>query len=366
LEKQEKKDKLQEFKCPCCDGTIEFDSKLQKMKCPYCDTEFEIDTLKAYDDELKNESADDMTWDTAAGGQWQEDELTGLRTYACESCGGEIVGDETTAATTCPYCGNAVVMKGQFQGALKPDYVIPFKLDKQAAKEALKRHYNKLLVPKIFKDENHIDEIKGIYVPFWLFDTEADARIRYKGTRLRIWSDSRYNYTETSHFLILRGGSLAFNGVPVDGSEKMDDALMEAIEPFDLSQAVDFKTAYLAGYFADRYDVDAEQSVERANERIRRSAEDAFASTVTGYTSVVPVNTSFSLDHGQAKYVLYPVWLLNTEWEGNTYTFAMNGQTGKFVGDLPVDKKAFRRWLFGLTGAIGGFFFILSFLLWLL
>ena len=109
--------------------------------------------------------------------QWQEGEADGLRSYVCKSCGGEIVGDENTAATSCPFCGNPVVMMGQFSGALKPDLVIPFKLDKKAAKEGLKKHLTgKRFLPKIFKDQNHIDEIKGIYVPFWLFDTDVDAQ----------------------------------------------------------------------------------------------------------------------------------------------------------------------------------------------
>ncbi len=195
---------LQQYKCPCCGGAIEFDSGLQKMKCPYCDTEFEMETLVSYDNELKNEASDDMAWETAAGGQWQEGEADGLRVYSCQSCGGEIVGDETTAATSCPFCGNPVVMMGQFSGALKPDYVIPFKLDKKAALEALKQHYGgKRLLPKIFTEENHIDEVKGVYVPVWLFDADADANIRYKATRIRTWSTSEYRYTETSYYAVM-------------------------------------------------------------------------------------------------------------------------------------------------------------------
>lgn len=357
---------LQEYKCPCCGGAITFDSTIQKMKCPYCDTEFEMETLKNYDDELKNEKADDMHWETAAGAEWQDGETDGLRSYVCKSCGGEIVGDENTAATSCPFCGNPVVMMEQFQGALKPDYVIPFKLDKNAAKAALKNHYSKKkLLPKVFKDQNHIDEIKGIYVPFWLFDADADANIRYKATRVRAWSDSNYNYTETSFFSVSRGGSIGFERVPVDGSSKMADDLMESIEPFDFSEAVDFQTAYLAGYLADKYDVDAEQSIGRANERIKRSTADAFASTVQGYASVTPETTSIRLQNGCAKYALFPVWLLNTTWKGKKYTFVMNGQTGKMVGDLPLDKSAYRKWLFGLTGIITAAAFAASYLLWL-
>ena len=342
---------LQEYKCPCCGGAIAFDSTLQKMKCPYCDTEFEMETLRSYDDGLQN-AQDEMRWETAAGEQWKDGETDGLHSYICNSCGGEIVGDENTAATSCPFCGNPVVMIGQLSGALKPNVVIPFKLDKKAAKEGLLKHLSgKRLVPKVFKNENHIDEIKGVYVPFWLFDTDADAQVRYRTTRLRVWSDSNYDYTETSHFLVRRGGSIGFEHVPVDGSTKMADDLMESIEPYDFSEAVDFQTAYLAGFFADKYDVTAEQSIERANERVKRSAEETFASTVQGYDTVTTESSHIQLSNGRAKYALYPVWLLTTAWNGNKYTFAMNGQTGKFVGDLPVDKSAAAKWTLGLSAA---------------
>lgn len=340
---------LQEYKCPCCGGAIAFDSTLQKMKCPYCDTEFEMETLAGYDAGLQTE-ADHMEWETAAGDEWQEGEADGLRSYTCKSCGGEIVGDETTAATSCPFCGNPVVMTGQFSGSMKPNLVIPFKLDKKAAKAGLMRHLSgKRLLPKIFKDENHIDEIKGVYVPFWLFDADADANVRYRATKVRTWSDNQYTYTETGYYLAQRSGSIGFECIPVDGSSKMEDALMESIEPFDISEAVSFQTAYLAGYFADKYDVTQEESVQRANERVKQSAEQAFESTVKGYTTIQKENSSIQLRGGKVQYALYPVWLLNTTWNGKKYTFAMNGQTGKFVGDLPIDSSAVMKWTIGLS-----------------
>lgn len=346
---------LLEYKCPCCGGAIAFDSSVQKMKCPYCDTEFEMDALKAQDEVLKQEQeqTEDMSWDTGAGSDWQPGETEGMRVYTCKSCGGEIVGDANTGATACPYCGNPVVMSGAFAGALRPDLVIPFKLDKEAAKKAFAKHLQgKRLLPKAFKDQNHIDEIKGIYVPFWLFNAEADADLRYRATRVHTWSDSNYNYTETQYFSVLRSGSLAFDNVPVDGSTKMADDLMQSIEPFDLRDAVDFQTAYLAGYLADKYDVTAEESIDRANQRIRESTEDAFRGTVQGYATVMPEHSNLRLKNGRAKYALYPVWLLNTSWQGKKYTFAMNGQTGKFVGNLPMDKGAFWKWFWGVTAAV--------------
>ena len=357
---------LLEYKCPCCGGAIEFDSTLQKMKCPYCDTEFEVETLAAYDQDLQSDQADQLNWE-AGGGEWQPGETEGMRIYVCESCGGEIVGDETMAATKCPYCDNPVVLKGQFSGALRPDCVIPFKLDKEAAKAGLRKHLEgKRLLPKVFRDENHIDEIKGLYVPFWLFDADAGANVRYRATRVRAWSDPFYAYTETSFYSVIRSGTLGFQHIPVDGSSKMPDDLMESLEPYDFSAAVDFQTAYLAGYLADKYDVSAEESMERANERVKKSTEETFAGTVQGYASVTPESSGVQLKNGSAKYALLPVWLLNTTWNGQKYTFAMNGQTGKFVGDLPTDKGALNKWRWGLTGLIGAGLLLLFYLLWLL
>ena len=355
---------LQQFKCPNCDGAIEFSSDLQKMQCPYCSSEFEMESLRAYDEVLKNQPADDIQWQAATENQWQEGETDGLRVYTCNTCGGEIVGDAVTGATECPFCGNPVVMTGQFSGSLKPDLVIPFRLDKKAAMEALKKHYKgKVLLPKVFKDENRVKEVKGMYVPFWLFGADANGYVRYRASRIRTWSDSRYNYTETSYYSVIRAGGIGFDNVPVDGSMKMDDTMMESIEPYDMSGAVDFQTAYLSGFLADKYDVDSQSTVARANERIKRSTEEAFASTVQGYTTVTPESTNISLYNGTAKYALFPVWLLNTQWNGKIYTFAMNGQTGKLVGDLPMDKAAFWKWFLGLAGAISASLFVLVWLL---
>ena len=344
---------INEYKCPSCGGAIEFDSHSQKMKCPYCDTEFDLETLKKYDEQLSKEAEqkDDISdWQTDPGKQWQEGETDGMNVYTCKSCGGEIVSDENTGATSCPYCGNPVILTERFRGALRPDMVIPFKLDKKAAKEAYYKHIKgRPLLPKVFRRENHIDEIKGIYVPFWLFDADVAADARYKATKVRTWSDSDYDYTETSYYSVDRSGNMSFVSVPVDGSSRMPDDLMESIEPYKVADAVEFQTAYLSGYLADKYDVDAQQSTDRARERMKESAQDVVRDTVKGYASVIPENTNVRISGGDAKYALYPVWILNTTWRGKKYIFAMNGQTGRMTGDLPVDNGAYTRWLLGLT-----------------
>ena len=346
-----------EYECPCCGGSIEFDSTIQKMKCPYCDTEFDMEAMRALEEELKEDKQDNMKWDASFENEWKEEETANMRVYACQSCGGEIIADESLGSTKCPYCGNNVVMKEQFTGDLRPDYVIPFKLDKKAAKERLKQHFQgKKLLPKCFKDENQLEEIKGVYVPFWLFDAESNGEVRFRGTKVRVWKSGDYTYTKTNFYDILRAGTVDFANVPVDGSSKIPDDLMESLEPFDFSEAVKFEPAYLAGYLADRYDLTADECVAKANARIKRSTEDALEQTITGvYATMTPMGSYVNLNNGKAKYALYPVWILNTRWKGQQYTFAMNGQTGKFVGNLPVDKGAYWRfhgiWTAGIAVA---------------
>ena len=355
-----------EYECPCCGGSVEFDSTIQKMKCPYCDTEFDVEAMQALEEDLKEEKKDNMKWTSPAGGEWQEGETQDMRVYACQSCGGEIIAEKHLGSTSCPYCGNNVVMKEQFAGDLKPDYVIPFKLDKRAAKERLKKHFQgKKLLPKCFKDENHLEEIKGLYVPFWLFDAHANGEVRYTGTKVRVWKSGDYTYTKTNFYDIVRAGSLDFANVPVDGSSKMPDELMQSLEPFDFSEAVPFEPAYLAGFLADRYDVKAEECVQLANQRIKRSTESALEETITAaYATRIPNGSYVNLNNAKAKYALYPVWMLTTKWRDQIYIFAMNGQTGKFVGNLPTDKGAYWRyhgiWTAGLTVVVFAVMMILG------
>ena len=339
---------LTEQKCPHCGGAVEFDIGAQTLKCPYCDTEFDIAAMQQAEDFAAN-TVEQINWNSQ-GSQWDAGETDGMSVYACNSCGGEIVADATTGATTCPYCGNQVVMKGQFSGALKPDLVIPFKLDKKAAKAALKKHFmGKRFVPKAFLAENKLDEVKGVYVPHWLFSCDAVVNATYQAEKYKHWSDSKNDYTETTAFNIYRSGSIGFDNVPVDGSTKMPDDLMESIEPFNINEAVPFNTAYLAGYLADKYDVDVNQSMNRANQRIQASALNAFEDTVDGYDSVSPIQAAMQVANGSYKYALYPVWILNVKWKGQNHTFAMNGQTGKFVGNIPTEEKKAK-----LIGGLGG------------
>ena len=346
------------YKCPSCGGPLHFGTTEQKLVCASCGNEYDPVALEQLQGDGENDK-DSFSFEGYSG-----EEMTDGVVYTCPSCGGEIIGDENTVATKCPYCDNPTVMSGNVSGTLRPNLIIPFKLTKEDAKKKLLEHYKgKILMPKSFKDENRIDEIKGIYVPFWLFDADADASAAYRATKTRSWSDSTYHYTRTDYFSVYREGEARFERVPVDGSTKMDDAMMDSIEPFDLSEAVPFGSTYLAGYLADKYDVDEKDSEPRAGQRMKTSMNDYLRASVQGYATVTQERSVANTKNGTASYALFPVWLLNTKYQDKTYTFAMNGQTGKLVGNLPCDKGKFWAMLLGITAPLTALLTLLMFLL---
>ena len=251
-------------------------------------------------------------------------------------------------------------MPTQFSGTLKPDYIIPFKLGKDAAINALKRHYKKKpLLPRAFSEQNHLEEVQGVYVPFWLYDGEGDVDAEFEATSSSSYQEGKFLVTETRHFHVERSGSVSFERVPVDASTKMPDEYMDSIEPYDYGELRPFSTAYLPGYLADRYDVSAEESAGRADARCRESCIQAISSTILGYDSCVPTSADVRLHSRRVKYAMMPVWMLHTKWNGKDYLFSMNGQTGKLTGDLPVSMGRFWAWFAGIFVPLAGVMMLL-------
>lgn len=336
-----------EYKCPCCNAPLIFGEDVQQMKCEYCDNTFDLDTVRACSESAPREEA--IQWEEEEKTEWSEAEQSRIRAFQCQTCAGQLITDDQTAATFCPYCGNPTILPDRLSGVLKPDGVIPFKTGKEDAKAAfLNLCKGKPLLPKCFTRDQQVEKITGIYVPFWLYDCDAEFDGSYRATRVRTWSDPRYIYTKTDHFLLKRQAAASYAGIPMDASKKMEDTFMESIEPYDYREMTHFDTAYLSGYLADRYDVESRSGEPRIRERVENALGDEVLSSTLGYATVVPASRQLRIHHSRAKYVLMPVWLLNTNYNGKTYTFAMNGQTGKMTGHFPISLKRTAAWFFGI------------------
>ncbi|WP_296399453.1 hypothetical protein [Acidaminococcus timonensis] len=336
------------YKCPNCGGPLEFQPGASQVVCPYCDTKLDVAQMEALfarqqERAAAAQEAKEERWNTEmAGKEWSTEEASVLKAFTCSACGAEIVCDENTLATECCYCGNPTMMPNRFSGMLKPDYVIPFTKTKDDAVAALKEFYKgKRLLPAAFTANNRVQDIQPMYVPFWLFDSKIHASADFQGEDDNVMETSDEIITETRVFQCIRSGRMSFHKIPVDGSSKMDDTYMESIEPFDYSKMVPFSPAYLTGFLADKYDVDAEASVPRADERVERSAVGVLEETVKarGYDRTILKDSVVRKDEDQVAYALAPVWILTTRYQDKPYTFMMNGQTGKMVGTLPYDNQ---------------------------
>ena len=315
--------------CPNCGGTMQFDPQVGKMKCIFCDSVFSQEEAEAFfnqqaEEEAVKESGDD--WGDLADN---------MRAYSCNTCGAEIICDENTAATRCPYCDNTTVIEAQFSGAVKPDFVIPFAFTKEQAMEKYKGYYQtRKLLPKDFLSSNRVQEIQGVYVPFWLYDGSVNIDAEFEA------ADKEETSTEIIRKIYKadRRGTINFENVPADASKRMPDDIMDSVEPFKFADLKPFSMMYMPGFLAERFDVEGDDDLQRAEKRVVNTAKQKTKETVK-HNEVSEKRGDYKVNYTKKKYAMLPIWYLTTSWNGKQWNFAMNGQTGKFTGDLPVDYK---------------------------
>ena len=333
-----------EYKCPNCNADLKFDPLTQKLSCEYCLSSFTVEEIKKICAKAENSIP------TEAQVQQMQDFQDHTNLFHCASCGADIMCDDQQTALFCYYCHNPVILSGKMTGAYKPDKVIGFKLNRELAADQFRKWIHKrMFVPKDFKSNQQLEKVTGLYVPFWVADCDVDADYRAIGKKVRSWTSGSYRYTETKEYSVVRRAEIHTDGIPADGESKIDDALMEAIEPFDYSEMKDFSMSYLSGFFADKYDVDKAMVFPRIRSRATQASRDVVHNSVIGYTSVVPSLDQYNIMNTDWQYMMLPVWFMTYKYNDNMYEFAINGQTGKLAGTPPLDK--FRLKLF--SAAIG-------------
>lgn len=331
-----------QHKCPNCGGNVTFDIGTQHMKCPFCSSEFPVVSF------------------ASKRAEWTEQETADIQLYNCTSCGGEVATDATSATAVCPFCDGKLVIAGRVSGKNKPDYIIPFKLDKNAAIIAFKKHLkDKTLLPKVFKSDARICECRGVYIPYFLFSANFRAAAVVRGE-----TGGKRSRTVFFNYEV----DLPFKRLPVDACKNLPNDITESLEPFYFDKdAVPFSTGYLVGYYANIYDADKNDCIRYAARRLAECAKSEIYKSFSqkGFIYVsTKMKEAYLSDHS-SMYALFPVWLIGATWKGKRYTFAMNGQTGKFVGNLPCDRwQAFLKFIAVFAGVltIG---MIITLLIWL-
>ena len=352
------------YSCPSCGGPLHLEPSSGRLVCDYCDSSYSVDEIESrVDESYTRKQADKAAADAdrAAGvssqpsagptdkSEWgkfrkayHREEFTDTVTYTCVNCGAQVIADQNTAATTCQYCGSNIVADTRVNGGLKPDYVIPFRIEAKDLPDLLNDFYkDRPLLPRGFFDANKMQKVQGMYVPFWLFNGEIDGRMDFDAEDVSTYASGHDDVTETKHFKVVRAGSARFDRIPVDASERMDDDLMDSIEPFNYDELVPFKPAYLTGFVAERFDEEPDEVFNRAELRMVNSAEEVMSESIP-HASVTCTNKDLRLRSSSVDYVMLPVYLFNCEYAGKSFRYAVNGQTGKVVGEVPTGKRESR------------------------
>ena len=336
------------IKCPHCAANLKFEAGAQKLQCPYCGSIFGLDEIETKLDELTAESK--PVPEPAEGEQAPQEkrELEHLEAiedasehssdnveFICNSCGGKILSDSSTAASFCPFCGSPALIGQRLNGQFEPKFIIPFKYNREKAEEAfIKWCKGGKYTPVKFVSRENVSRLTGLYVPFWLFNVEGDADLAGTGTTSR----SSGNYTVITDYKFTLNGKIQWERIPLDGETRISDELMEAIEPYDYKGMVPYDYKYLPGFFADRFDQSEEDLRKRAADRARDYLDEDIKKLLKKYDSHKFTSNTTKYSNIRAEYALLPVWFMQYKYLGKSYYFAMNGQTGEVAGKAPVSR----------------------------
>lgn len=324
-------DAVKSYKCLNCSAALEFNPESQTWQCHFCNSEYHKEEL------------DQPSLEESPG----EDSAQELDTYHCTSCGSELIADVNTTATFCLFCRNPTIIKTRFEGRFRPHAMIPFKLSKPQAEDLYKKWIKKcLFAPKSFKNQEEIQKITGMYAPFWVFDCLAEGALDGEATQVSHYKEGDYRCTLTKYYHVVREGRVEYERVPVDSSTKLDDTMMQKIEPFDYGEITDFSMQYLSGFLSEKYDVESSQAEGVMRQRVEAYLEQRLMGSASGYSTFTPAQKRLELSDIKPEYVLLPVYLLTNSYGGKNHAFIVNGQTGKVVGDTPI--SALRQGVFAL------------------
>lgn len=288
--------------------------------------------------------------DTYISHEFSTDET---KEYQCDNCGAVVLTDQDTTATSCSFCGAGVVLADRLSGNLAPAKIIPFTISKQQAQEAFQKWCkNGRFTPDGFMTADRIKNITGMYVPFWIYDLHSDIQVEGVGTKVRTYTKGDYIYTETKYYDVSRELEIYHEKVPVDASEKMNDEIMDKLEPYHYKDLTVFKMPYLTGFLAEKFNYDVEELFPRAKDKINQYVQSFIQSTMSGYSTITRKNEHINTKQVKGHYVLFPVWMVYYDFEQQEHTFAMNGQTGKVVGKPPISKRKVFTWYTGIAAAL--------------
>ncbi len=319
---------IKSFKCPSCGAGLSFKPEHNNFRCDYCLSEFtekEISDLYKEEEVLESEVVIDQSH---------------LTSYTCNSCGATVVTDDTTTSTFCYYCHNPVIISDRLAGDFRPDKMIPFTIDKEGAQKIFLDWVKDFkYVPKDFYSSSQLEKITGVYLPYWWADCVVEVDYLGNLEKEKVMRERNSEVTEISTYEIVRNASVAINNSEFLAFTKIDEKLLNGIGPYAEDKAVPFSMPYLSGFFAEQYNVSQEAAIDRIKDRVKTNAKTLVLDSVENRKNLTDVQSKIDIKETKVNYTLLPTWILTYNFNDKTYVFAVNGQSGKSFGELPIDNK---------------------------
>ncbi len=310
-------DGMANYKCNACGGNVTFNPMTQTLVCEYCRAEY-----SNLNEEKKRQVLNEN-----------------YNNYDCISCGAKLVADKITIATECAFCGSNVVLSDSSNTYTKPEYVLPFLIDKEKAMGIFREFCRQeRLTPREITKQSKISRMQGVYVPTWFFSANADSTLQYECStdEIKVISAKRI----ANFFDVVMRGFGSFSKIPVNASSYVNNCFIESIEPFDCDKLAPFDNKYIMGFLADYSDISADKCFKIAENRIVDSLSAVCKKMMNGYAKIKLKNINVVYNNYEKINVLVPVWFLNIDYKKKKYCFTINGQTGKIAGVLPMSNIA--------------------------
>ena len=297
-----------EYKCPTCGAPLKYNIDTQKMVCTFCANAYDLDYVRSHLDEVTDIKSENSDW-TERTQNRKDTVKQQLVEYSCPSCGGSIVTFSNRTKAKCPFCEHDIVISTNFKGDIRPDKIIPFSQTFKNFADAYWGYIaNSKYIPKKFKDRNFAKKVVGRYIPIWLYSCSCSTTEQSPSTAEFILED-----------------------YPIPGANFDHDIFYE-IEPFRYNEAVDFTESCLMGFYASRYTIGAEKAMNNADREMQEYVSMHFSSSAQDCDTKFEGEQYLTINDKKLTYYLVPVWMMKVKYKNKEYTFAMNGQTGEFVG----------------------------------
>lgn len=326
--------------CKTCGAQLKFSAEKQKLSCDYCGNTEDIPFTKS---KIQENPLSFRVENRQLPNAPTEEK----RLFTCQNCGAKTTVNFDAPTITCAFCGSKNVNPdAQKTRLIEPAGLLPFRIGKSGAQERFQSWVgDSWLAPSDLKAGAVLDNLHGMYIPFWTFDAQAYSSYSgeagyYYYVPVQVRDANGRTVTEQQRRVrweYRSGSHQAFYDDLLEMASRnlsqQEEQVQEASR-YQLEEVVDYDPRILLGWEAEVYSIDLEESARKAEEQIHAREESACASEMGGDTQR-NLRVDTTLSQQTFKHLLLPLWICSYVYNGKLYRFLVNGQTGQIAGERP-------------------------------